>query len=523
MPKMGEDSSCSCVRIDAMFSFIIVSTIFLFGLAARILGSIGNALNAAIGVERCEVEIPPFVDPPSVPLQEAVKKTARRSDLNGPTDYADTPKNKPAEPDKPIASVRAPGTANTGKPKGTFGGMKSGFLLQKKSQPKTETTAKADAPKATLPQQQPKNTGTAGQKDRPTAEARQVEGNISPRQKKADDPPRPKTEAGQKQASRPSADSETGQTARPQTPPILPVLAQLTPILLPVPCTNQATLIWDGSRKARNWLAMIVAARRASSSCSCVRIDAMFSFIIVSTIFLFGLAARILGSIGNALNAAIGVERREVKIPPFVEPPSVPLQEAVKKTARRSDLNGPTNHADTPKNKPAEPDKPSASVRAPGTANTGKPKGTFGGMKPGFLLQKKSQPKAETAAKADAPKATLPEQQPKNTSAGQKDRPTAEARQVKGNISPRQKKVVDPPRPKTETGQKQASRPSADSETGQSARPQTPPIYPVLALLTPILLPVPGTNQATLIWDGTRKARNWLAMIVAARRAAAGL
>ncbi|XP_078679177.1 uncharacterized protein LOC144914840 isoform X2 [Branchiostoma floridae x Branchiostoma belcheri] len=210
-----------------------------------------------------------------------------------------------------------------------------------------------------------------------------------------------------------------------------------------------------------------------------------------------------------ALNAAIGVERSEVKIPPFVEPPSVPLQEAVKKKTRRSDLNGPTDHAD----KPADPDKPSASVRAPGTANTGKPKGTFGGMKSGFLLQKKSQPKTEPAAKADAPKATLPEQQPKNT----------EARQVKGNISPRQKKADDPPRPKTETGQKQASRPSADSETGQSARPQTPPIYPVLAQLTPILLPVPGTNQATLIWDGSRKARNWLAMIVAARRAAAGL
>ncbi|XP_078679178.1 uncharacterized protein LOC144914841 [Branchiostoma floridae x Branchiostoma belcheri] len=248
----------------------------------------------------------------------------------------------------------------------------------------------------------------------------------------------------------------------------------------------------------------------------------MFSFIIVSTIFLFSLAARILGSIGNALNAAIGVERSEVKIPPFVDPPSVPLQEAVQKKARRSDLNGPTNHAD----KPAEPDKPSASVRAPGTANTGKPKGTFGGMKSGFLLQtpkKKSQPKTENTAKAGAPKATLPEQQPKNTGTeGQKDRPTTEARQVKGNISPRQKKVVDPPRPKTEAGQKQASRPSADSETGQSARPQTPPIHPVLAQLTPILLPVPGTNQATLIWDGSRKARNWLAMIVAARRAAAG-
>ncbi|XP_019618445.1 PREDICTED: uncharacterized protein LOC109465530 [Branchiostoma belcheri] len=97
-----------------MFSFIIVSTIFLFGLAARILGSIGNALNAAIGVERCEVKIPPFVDPPNVPLQEAVKKKARRSDLNGPTDNADTPKNKLAEPDKPSASVRAPGTANNG-------------------------------------------------------------------------------------------------------------------------------------------------------------------------------------------------------------------------------------------------------------------------------------------------------------------------------------------------------------------------------------------------------------------------
>ncbi|XP_078687112.1 uncharacterized protein LOC144919522 [Branchiostoma floridae x Branchiostoma belcheri] len=145
--------------------------------------------------EKCASAVPPppVVREPSAPAQEpgtsVRKKTSRsnandeacatvkkkRSDLNGPADAADTPpKTKPADPDKPSASVRAPGAA-TAKPKATFGGMKAGFLLQspkKKPQTKTEAAAKADTPKAVKapPDQSLKNTTSADQKY-PAAEA----------------------------------------------------------------------------------------------------------------------------------------------------------------------------------------------------------------------------------------------------------------------------------------------------------------------------------------------------------------
>ncbi|XP_078699717.1 uncharacterized protein LOC144926635 [Branchiostoma floridae x Branchiostoma belcheri] len=244
----------------------------------------------------------------------------------------------------------------------------------------------------------------------------------------------------------------------------------------------------------------------------------MISFVIISSLFLFGLATRILGSIKKALNAAIGVERCEVQIPLFEEPPCVPAQEAVKKKTQRSDLNGPigaTDHA--PDTKPAKPVEPSTSVRAPGTAN-GKPKGTFGGMKAGFLLRpKKPQPKKETAAKADTPK-------------GGEQTPTDQAGQVKVSTS-HQKQASPAPRPAPEqksTHQKPqaAARPAPEATVRQAdeepPRP-TVPIFPALAQVRPILLPVLGTNQVQLVWDGSVKARNLLQMIVAARREAEGL
>ncbi|XP_078699366.1 uncharacterized protein LOC144926451 [Branchiostoma floridae x Branchiostoma belcheri] len=263
----------------------------------------------------------------------------------------------------------------------------------------------------------------------------------------------------------------------------------------------------------------------------------MISFVIISSLFLFGLATRILGSIKKALNAAIGVERCEVQIPLFEEPPCVPAQEAVKKKTQRSDLNGPiaTDHA--PDTKPAKPVEPSTSVRAPGTAN-GKPKGTFGGMKAGFLLQspKKPQPKKETAAKADTPK-------------GGEQAPTDQAGQVKVSTS-YQKQASPAPRSAPEqksTHQKPqaAARPAPDEQIESThQKPQatsrpapeatvrqadeepprpTVPIFPALAQVRPILLPVLGTNQVQLIWDGSIRARNLLQMIVAARRETEGL
>ncbi|XP_019623636.1 PREDICTED: uncharacterized protein LOC109469544 [Branchiostoma belcheri] len=247
----------------------------------------------------------------------------------------------------------------------------------------------------------------------------------------------------------------------------------------------------------------------------------MISFVIISTLYLFGLATRILGSIKKALNAAIGVERCDVQIPLFEEPPRVNLQEAVKKKTQRGDLNGPiaTDHA--PDTKPAKPVEPSTTVRAPGTA-TGKPKGTFGGMKAGFLLQspKKPQPKKETAAKAD-------------TTKGGEQAPTDQAGQVKVSTS-HQKQAAASPAPEVaqpkSTHQKQATArhaPDAAQTSVRQADQDTPrptvPIFPALAQVRPILLPVLGTNQVQLIWDGSIRARNLLQMIVAARREAEGL
>ncbi|XP_078678716.1 uncharacterized protein LOC144914590 isoform X1 [Branchiostoma floridae x Branchiostoma belcheri] len=296
-----------------MFGILVQFSLLLFRPVVRIVGSVRKAVNVRfVRSEKCgsAVPPPPVVREPSAPAQESgtsvrkktscsneacatVKKKSRRSDLNGPTDPANTPpKTKPAEPDKPSAAVRAPGTAK-GKPKATFGGMKAGFLLQspkKKPQTKTETAAKADTPKAVKapPDQKLKNTSTAsaGQKH-PTAEAGHPKVNPSqPRQKK-EDPPQtssageksgqkkedPQTSSaggklGQKKPQSPRPTTESGQTPRQssssETPPIIPVLAHVRPILLPVPGTNQVSLIWDGSRKARNFLAMIIAARRAA-------------------------------------------------------------------------------------------------------------------------------------------------------------------------------------------------------------------------------------------------------------------
>ncbi|XP_078684336.1 uncharacterized protein LOC144917876 isoform X1 [Branchiostoma floridae x Branchiostoma belcheri] len=276
-----------------MFSFLLINAVFLLQVVARLFGVLKRAVNVRfVRSEKCASAVPPppVVREPSAPAQESgtsvrkktrpndescatsVKKKSRRSDLNGPTDNANPPKIKAAEPDKPSPSVRAPGTAK-GKPKATFGGMKAGFLLQspkKKPQPKKESAAKVDSSKAVKapPDQSLKNTASAGQKD-PAAEAGHPK--VSPSQKK-EDPHTPLASAGeksgQKQAQSPRPTTESGQTPRQssssETIPIIPVLARVRPILLPVPGTNQASLIWDGSRKARNFLAMIIAARRAA-------------------------------------------------------------------------------------------------------------------------------------------------------------------------------------------------------------------------------------------------------------------
>ncbi|XP_078692452.1 uncharacterized protein LOC144922490 isoform X1 [Branchiostoma floridae x Branchiostoma belcheri] len=224
--------------------------------------------------------------------------------------------------------------------------------------------------------------------------------------------------------------------------------------------------------------------------------DDMFGILLQFSLLLFRLVVRIVGSVRKAVN--VRFVRSEtcasaVPPPPVVREPSAPAQESgtsvrkktrpndescatsVKKKSRRSDMNGPTGNANPPKIKAAEPDKPSPSVRAPGTAK-GKPKATFGGMKAGFLLQspkKKPQPKKESAAKADSSKAVKapPYQSLKNTaSAGQKD-PAAEAGHPK--VSPSQKKE-DPQTPLASTGeksgQKQAQSPRPTTESGQTPR-----------------------------------------------------
>ncbi|CAH1267772.1 Hypp3788 [Branchiostoma lanceolatum] len=50
-------------------------------------------------------------------------------------------------------------------------------------------------------------------------------------------------------------------TPRP-TLPIIPVLAQVRPVLLPIAGTNMFTPVWDGSEKAQIMLQMIMAAKR---------------------------------------------------------------------------------------------------------------------------------------------------------------------------------------------------------------------------------------------------------------------
>ncbi|KAI8503443.1 hypothetical protein Bbelb_184140 [Branchiostoma belcheri] len=236
------------VSPDDMFGILVQFSLLLFRLVVRIVGSVRKAVNVRfVRSEKCgsAVPPPPVVREPSAPAQESgtsvrkktscsneacatVKKKSRRSDLNGPTDPANTPpKTKPAEPDKPSASVRAPGTAK-GKPKATFGGMKAGFLLQspkKKPRTKTETAAKADTPKAVKapPDQKLKNTSTAsaGQKH-PNAEAGHPKVNPSqPRQKKEDPPQTPSAgeKSGQKKEDpqTPSAGEKSGQK-KPQSP-----------------------------------------------------------------------------------------------------------------------------------------------------------------------------------------------------------------------------------------------------------------------------------------------------------------
>ncbi|XP_066286612.1 uncharacterized protein [Branchiostoma lanceolatum] len=263
--------------VNKMFGVLLQFFDIIFQFVVKVVVFIGKALKAPFGRETCRDTSATEAKPPTVPLHrrppEAVKNKARRSDLNG-AKGTNVKVNVPLSP-----STGAANNAKKAGSKATFAGLKSGFLLS----PKKAATAEGDKKIATSKKQKDTAEGEkaitstkqgAAEADINKATTLQKQGaaetdnNATTPQKQGaaetdkatTSPKQGAAEADEKSTTSPREHPELD-TPRPSIP-ICPVLAQVRPVVLPIPGTNYFAPVWDGSEKAQMMLQMIMAARR---------------------------------------------------------------------------------------------------------------------------------------------------------------------------------------------------------------------------------------------------------------------
>ncbi|XP_035683408.1 uncharacterized protein LOC118420646 [Branchiostoma floridae] len=185
-----------------MFSLIMVTSICLFDLAARMFGTTGK--------ERSAQESP------------VVKRKVRRCDLNGPSNRVDN--ILPTDTDTSAASASA-SAANNKLEKENFRGFESDFLL---------------------------SPGKAEEKEK--------EGTASPSPTRQNTTEPDETETNTSSSQRQENDSIALVPRRRFRIP--PVMAQVSPVILYIPDTNQVTMFWDRSDHSKMLLWMMIQARR---------------------------------------------------------------------------------------------------------------------------------------------------------------------------------------------------------------------------------------------------------------------
>ncbi|CAH1267911.1 Hypp3808 [Branchiostoma lanceolatum] len=260
-----------------MFGVLLQYFEIIFQFVVKVVVFIGKALKAPFGRVTCRETSATEAKPPTVPLHrrppEAVKNKARRSDVNG-AKGTNVKANVPPSP-----STGAANSAKKAGSKATFAGLKSGFLLS----PKKAATAEGDKKIATSKKQKDTAEGEkaitstkqgAAEADINKATTLQKQGaaetdnNATTPQKQGaaetdkatTSPKQGAAEADEKSTTSPRGQPEED-TPRPSIP-ICPVLAQVRPVVLPIPGTNYFAPVWDGSEKAQMMLQMIMAARR---------------------------------------------------------------------------------------------------------------------------------------------------------------------------------------------------------------------------------------------------------------------
>ncbi|CAH1267910.1 Hypp3806 [Branchiostoma lanceolatum] len=289
-----------------MFGVLLQYFEIIFRFVMKVVVFVAKALKAPFGRETCRDTSATEAKPPTVPLHrrppEAVKNKARRSDVNG-RKGTNVKANVPPSP-----STGAANNAKKAGSKATFAGLKSGFLLSPKkaataegdkkiatSKKQKDTAegekaitstkqgaAEADINKATTLQKQgaaetdnnatPPQKQGAAETDKATTSPKQgateTDNNATTPQKQGaaetdkatTSPKQGAAEADEKSTTSPRGQPEED-TPRPSIP-ICPVLAQVRPVVLPIPGTNYFAPVWDGSEKAQIMLQMIMAARR---------------------------------------------------------------------------------------------------------------------------------------------------------------------------------------------------------------------------------------------------------------------
>ncbi|XP_078604587.1 uncharacterized protein LOC144878158 [Branchiostoma floridae x Branchiostoma japonicum] len=190
-----------------MFSLIMVTSICLFDLAARMFGTTGK--------ERSAQESP------------VVKRKVRRCDLNGPSDRVDN-NIQPKDTDTSAASASASAASNKLE-KENFRGFENDFFL---SPGKAEEKEKED-----------------------TASPSPTRQNTTEPDETTDE-----TETNTSSSQRQENDSLALVPRRRFRIP--PVMAQVSPVILYIPDTNQVTMFWDRSDHSKMLLWMMIQARR---------------------------------------------------------------------------------------------------------------------------------------------------------------------------------------------------------------------------------------------------------------------
>ncbi|XP_066286565.1 nucleolar protein dao-5-like [Branchiostoma lanceolatum] len=280
--------------VNKMFGVLLQFFEIIFRFVMKVVVFVAKALKAPFGRQTCEASASEK-KPPTVPLHrkppEAVKINARRSDLNG-RKGTNVKANVPLSP----STGEANNTKKAGS-KASFAGLKPCFLLtRKKAAPaegdkkcatstKQKDTAECEAGKCSTSQKQKGTSKTdnnattpqkqgAAQADNNNATTPQKQGaaeadnnSTTPQKQGAAETDKATTspKQGAAEADEKSTASPRGQpeedTPRPSIP-ICPVLAQVRPVVLPIPGTNYFAPVWDGSEKAQIMLQMIMAARR---------------------------------------------------------------------------------------------------------------------------------------------------------------------------------------------------------------------------------------------------------------------